>query len=102
MILFTSINGLVRVAESGGAVTPVTTLDASRGEVFHDYPQFLPDGKHFLYYVSCTKPENNGIFVGSLDSKERKLVLSANSNPRLRLSRLFAIQPPRDADGATF
>ena len=81
VILFPSTNGLVRVAESGGAVTPVTTLDASRAEVFHDYPQFLPDGKHFLYFVSCTKPENNGIFVASLDSKERKLVVTVNSNP---------------------
>ncbi|HXP80245.1 MAG TPA: protein kinase [Verrucomicrobiae bacterium] len=81
VILFTSPNGLVRVSESGGAVTPVTTLDASRGEDYHDYPQFLPDERHFLYFASCTKPENNAIFVGSLDSKERKLVLNANSNP---------------------
>ncbi len=44
--------------------------------------QFLPDGKHFLYFAdSAAKPENNAIFVGSLDSKERKLILNANSNP---------------------
>jgi len=82
VILFDSDtdNGLVRVAESGGAVTLVTTPDASRAEVYHDYPEFLPDGKHFLYFASSAKPENSAIFAGSLDSKERKLILNANSN----------------------
>jgi Tol biopolymer transport system component len=82
MILFPSANGnwLDRVAESGGAVTPVTTLDASRAEVYHDFPEFLPDGNHFLYYASSAKPENNGIFASSQDSKERKLILNTNSN----------------------
>jgi serine/threonine protein kinase len=81
VILFGADDGtLVRVSESGGNVTPVTTLDASRAERFHDTPQFLPDGKHFLYYASSTKPENNAIFATSLDSKERKLLLTASSN----------------------
>ncbi len=75
-------NTLARVPESGGAVTPVTTLDASRSEFAHVWPYFLPDGKHFLYFAeSIAKPENNAIFVGSLDSKDRKLLVKANSNP---------------------
>jgi dipeptidyl aminopeptidase/acylaminoacyl peptidase len=39
----------------------------------------LPDGRHFLYLAHSTNPENSGIYVGSLDSKEAKLVLTANS-----------------------
>ena len=75
-------NTLVRVPESGGTVTPVTRLDASRSENCDCWPYFLPDGKHFLYYGESTaKPENNAIFVGSLDSKDRKLLVKANSNP---------------------
>jgi eukaryotic-like serine/threonine-protein kinase len=68
-----------RVAAAGGAATPATTLDASRQEVAHVWPRFLPDGKHFLYLAASTKPENVAIYVGSLDSKERTLLLSATS-----------------------
>jgi len=59
----------------------VTTLDASRQENAHFWPHFLPDGNHFLYYARSSKLENNAIFVGSLDSQERKLLLNASSNP---------------------
>jgi eukaryotic-like serine/threonine-protein kinase len=73
-------NRLDRVSESGGNVTPVTTLDASRAETGHLSPQFLPDGKHFLYFGQSSRPENNAIYVASLDSKEKKLLLNTASN----------------------
>ena len=47
---------------------------------FHDWPYFLPDGKHFLYFAHSRNPENSGIYVGSLDSKETKLILNAPSS----------------------
>jgi Tol biopolymer transport system component len=40
---------LMQIAASGGAVTMATTLDSIRGETAHRFPQFLPDGKHYLY-----------------------------------------------------
>jgi len=80
VILFTSDdNRLVRISESGGTATPVTSLDSS--EASHLWPQFLPYGKHFLYFAESSKPENNAIFASSLDSKERKLILKVSSNP---------------------
>jgi serine/threonine protein kinase len=82
VILFMSNDGtLARMAESGGAIAPATTLDASRSEIAHLWPYFLPDGRHFLYLgFSLGKPENNAIFVGSLDSKDKKLLLNATSD----------------------
>ncbi len=74
-------NSLSRVSESGGNATPVTTFDASRSETGHFSPQFLPDGKHFLYFARSSKAENNAIYVASLDSKEKKLLLNVASNP---------------------
>jgi eukaryotic-like serine/threonine-protein kinase len=74
-------NRLVRVSDSGGNVTPVTMLDASRLEICHCSPQFLPDGKHFLYLAQSTRAENSAIYVASLDSKEKKLLLNISSNP---------------------
>ena len=79
VVLFAA-STIYRVSAAGGTATPVTTLDASRQEAFHFWPYFLPDGKHFLYFAYSTKTENDAIYVGSLDSKERKLLLNANSN----------------------
>jgi eukaryotic-like serine/threonine-protein kinase len=73
---------LYRVSAAGGAATRVTTLDTSRQEVAHAFPDFLPDGKHFLYSaLSIAKRENDAIYMGSLDSKERTLLLTATSDP---------------------
>jgi eukaryotic-like serine/threonine-protein kinase len=69
-----------RVSADGGAATPVTTLDASRQESAHFWPHFLPDGRHFLYFARSARTENNAIYVGSLDSQDRTLLLKANSN----------------------
>ncbi|HET6890176.1 MAG TPA: hypothetical protein VFH31_03670, partial [Pyrinomonadaceae bacterium] len=69
-------SGLHRVSATGGEPIPVTTLDQSRFETSHRWPYFLPDGRHFLYLVRSSQPENGGIFVGSLGSKDTKHLLS--------------------------
>jgi serine/threonine protein kinase len=78
VILFTpsESTGLYRVSASGGASTPVTLLNESRGEVSHRWPVFLPDAKHFLYLAQSSQSENTGIYVGALDSKETRRLLS--------------------------
>src|SRR6202011_3212943 len=82
VVLFTADDGRInRISESGGNAAPVTTLDSSLSERSHFWPQFLPDGKHFLYFAESSKEENSGVYVASLDSKDRKLILTANSNP---------------------
>ncbi len=57
--------GVQRLPASGGTLTPVTTLDASRKEFAHLYPQFLPDGEHVLYFAQTTDGDA-AIYVGSL------------------------------------
>jgi len=71
--------GIARVSSSGGELTQVTRPDASRKEVAHFQPQFLPDGKHFLYLT--VTPENpqalaGTIYAASLDSKETTKILT--------------------------
>ena len=69
-IIFGNFGGLLRVRESGGTASPVTSLDASRKEEFHLLPTFLPDGRHFIYLrVSPGAPEAGGIYIGTLDAK---------------------------------
>ncbi|HXV68171.1 MAG TPA: protein kinase [Nitrospira sp.] len=64
--------GLYKVSARGGTPSPVTTRAA--GDVAHAWPQFLPDGNHFLYSVQTLNIGDIGIYVGSLDSPDRKLV----------------------------
>ena len=59
--------GLLRVPAAGGEPTPVTTLDEARQETAHQWPQFLPDGEHFLFFARGPA-EQEGIYVGSLAS----------------------------------
>jgi Tol biopolymer transport system component/predicted Ser/Thr protein kinase len=82
VILFSTGPGssILRVPSAGGSATPVTSLDASQQTLSHDWPNFLPDGKHFLYTIAASNPENSGIYVGSLDSKDTKLILKAYSS----------------------
>jgi Tol biopolymer transport system component len=66
--------GLFRVSAAGGAATPVTILGPK--ESSHRWPQFLPDGRHFLSFVQAGR--GGGVSVGSLDSKETRHLLDTN------------------------
>jgi hypothetical protein len=78
VILFTPRPGpLFQVADTGGTPTSVTELDATRQETTHRDPTFLPDGKHFLYLALSSTPENAGVYVGALGSKERTRLMPA-------------------------
>lgn len=75
-----STSPLYRMSENGGERIQLTTLDESRQEFSHRWPLFLPDGRHFLYVARSPQRENTAIYVGSLDSKETKRLLSADSS----------------------
>jgi serine/threonine protein kinase len=71
---------LFQVAATGGTATPITQLDASREENTHRWPQFLPDGKHYLFFVRAALPSATGFYVGTLGSGERRQVISSSTN----------------------
>lgn len=73
-------SGLYRVAAAGGTPVQLTHVDATRNEVEHTFPYFLPDGRHFIYLVRNAQPESSAIYVGSLDSKETKTLLQVHSS----------------------
>ena len=52
-------------------------------ETTHDYPDFLPDGRHFLYLARHGgRPEDWDLYVGDLDSPERRLLPGIHSGTR--------------------
>src|SRR5688572_2187929 len=69
--------GIQRVPASGGVPAPVTALDASRNEVAHRFPQFLPDGRHFIFQVQTTDRKNWAFFVGSIDSPKGRMLVQS-------------------------
>jgi hypothetical protein len=64
VILAPFAQGIQRAFASGGPPKPATEL--IRGEQSHLYPSFLPDGRHFLYYVYAGSTVG-AVNVGSLD-----------------------------------
>ncbi|MGI9168312.1 MAG: protein kinase domain-containing protein [Pyrinomonadaceae bacterium] len=76
IVFATMASGLLyRVSAAGGEPVPLTLLDQGRSGSSPRWPYFLPDGRHFLYFVPGGQAESGGIYVGSLDAKETKRLL---------------------------
>ncbi len=71
---------LYLLRSSSSTPTQVTRLDQSLTENSHRSPQFLPDGRRFLYLARCARRENNALYLGSLDSSERTRVMRMDAN----------------------
>jgi len=75
---------LYRIPAAGGTATKITELSEERLELSHRWPHMLPDGKHFLFYAVSTYPalnpqnpsevDKSGLYIGSLDGDEPKLL----------------------------
>jgi serine/threonine protein kinase len=69
VIIFGGQQGLWRVSASGGLPAPLTKPDRTLKVNGLHFPVFLPDGRHFLYFLRSESPEYRGTYIGSLDSK---------------------------------
>jgi dipeptidyl aminopeptidase/acylaminoacyl peptidase len=56
------------------------------------WPRFLPDGRHFIYFAGSSRPEHTGIYVGSLDSDQTKLVMNTDFRAWYALGRLLFLR----------
>jgi Tol biopolymer transport system component len=79
VILIGSITGpITRVSVSGGPIADATVLQKDRQEANHRWPVFLPDGRHFLYVVRSALPDQQGVYVGSLEGGVKKRLVASN------------------------
>ena len=68
------------VDAAGGKPVAITKLDPSLADVSHRFPQWLPDGEHFLYTLWSNNADvlktHGGLYVGSTDPgfESRKLL----------------------------
>ncbi|MGO9642642.1 MAG: protein kinase domain-containing protein [Candidatus Acidiferrales bacterium] len=79
------VNGsLEQVPAAGGSPTALVQVDKTGQQLTLRWPVFLPDGNHFLYWsgnpFSMSSAGINGIYVGSLDGKERQFLFPADSD----------------------
>ncbi len=77
-ILFSpgTASAIARIQASGGASSPVTQLAATQGN--HRFPQFLPDGNHFFFFV-YGNPEVSGLYLSALSDGSAKRLTGADS-----------------------
>ena len=74
-------SGLEKVSAQGGTATPATVLDKTRHST-QRWPWFLPDGRHFIFLATSHTggdPKQNGIYFGSVDSTESRLLVATES-----------------------
>jgi Tol biopolymer transport system component/predicted Ser/Thr protein kinase len=79
VILFGTAQGVYRVPAQGGKAEAIT--HPAESEAGHYWPQFLPDGRHYLYTVWSGQVAGRSIVAGSLDDPQLKTrILVAGSN----------------------
>jgi serine/threonine protein kinase len=68
---------IYRIPAGGGEPVAETQLEVpeQRG---HAFPQFLPDGRHFLFFVTGS-PEARGVYVGQLGASDMKRLFDADT-----------------------
>ena len=73
--------GLSIVSASGGEPKPLTTLDASRGDVIHNFPAVLPGGRRYVFFARNIDPEKSVIVLGDLKTGTTHPLRRSDSAP---------------------
>lgn len=76
-ILF-SRGAIFRISAKGGDAVQVTQV---KERSFHRAPEFLPDGRHFLYYATGnpSSPDIRGVYVTDIDGSQPRFLLDADT-----------------------
>jgi len=72
-------SSLRRVSAVQGNVEDATSLDTDARETGHWWPQFLPDGNHFLYSVASADSGHAGLYVASLSGGPPRRLLDVSA-----------------------
>ncbi len=74
VILFdgTGPDPIHRVSAAGGTAVVAVKPDPARKDFQIGWPEFMPDGRHFIYLAINQKAEDSGYRIASIDSAETK------------------------------
>jgi len=75
-ILFdnTNTDSIRMVSAAGGTTVPISTIDYAHGETGNAWPQFLPDGRHFLFLGMTNTPDEAVLKVGDIKTGKSKAI----------------------------
>jgi Tol biopolymer transport system component len=97
LLIGSSIRGgpMYKLPAGSSQVSPLTALDRARGEIWHASPQYLPDGKHFLYWMDGPAGVR-GTYAGSFDAtpaeQPHERILAGSSEARYVDGRLIFLR----------
>ena len=80
VILFSQLNALGRVVDTGGTPTWLAAPQARQSEAVYIWPQFLDDGERYLFRVVRGRREEQGLFAASLTNPNAVRVLDVTVN----------------------
>jgi Tol biopolymer transport system component len=86
-------DGFAKVTSNGGKPQPVLKLSEANNERSALWPQFLPDGKHFLFYLQTDNAETAGVYVGTTDTGEHHRLFTSQTNA------VYSTPTPEAKDG---
>jgi eukaryotic-like serine/threonine-protein kinase len=72
--------GLSQIPDSGGTPQQVTHDDPRLHLPGRRWPQFLPDGRHFLCFARSDVLSQSGVFAGTFDDAPLKLIFHSDAN----------------------
>jgi len=70
---------IYRIPAAGGTPVVAAKADPARKEIQVGWPEFLPDGRHFIFLAANQKQDQTAYRIGSLDSSETKPFAPAQS-----------------------
>ncbi len=81
--------GISQIPAAGGSPKPATTVDQAADEITHRWPEFLPDGRHFIYYAYAGTRGEIGVYLGELGSTRKDRILAGGRRATAAPGRLF-------------
>jgi Tol biopolymer transport system component len=75
VILVDGLDSIRAVNAAGGVAVGAASIDRSRGETINGWPQFLPDGRHFLFLgYDGVRPDSVALRLGRLGTTESRVL----------------------------
>ena len=80
LILFApdTTNTIWRVNPDGTGLARQTTFTVDRGDTSHRWPEFLPDGRHFVFFARSSLAAKEGVYLSAIDSSEATLLVESS------------------------
>lgn len=79
VLIFAAAGGISKVSADGSGRASVTSVDEASGDYQHAWPEFLPDGRRFVYIIRSRVQERTGLYLSSIDAPGRKRIMDASS-----------------------